>query len=64
MRGGAVNGVRWEIEGYIRTMLKQYPDLHVFMTGGDSMEFTEDLQDIITKDPLLVQKGLLAAFTT
>jgi hypothetical protein len=45
-------------------MLKQYPDLHVFMTGGDSMEFTEDLQDIITKDPLLVQKGLLAAFTT
>lgn len=63
MRSGAINGIRWEIEGYIRTMLKKYPDLHVFMTGGDSMEFPEDLQRIITRDPLLVQKGLLAAFT-
>ena len=63
MRGGAINGVKWEIEGYIRTMLQQYPDLHVFMTGGDSMDFSEDLQRIITREPLLVQKGLLAAFT-
>lgn len=63
MRSGAINGIRWEIEGYVRTMQKKYPDLHVFMTGGDSMEFPEDLQRIITRDPLLVQKGLLAAFT-
>lgn len=64
MRSGAINGIRWEIEGYIRTMQKQYPDLHVFMTGGDDMEFPEDLQHIITREPLLVQKGLLAAFTS
>lgn len=63
MRGGAINGVRWEIEGYIRTMLAEYPDLHVFMTGGDSMKFPQNLQRIITREPLLVQKGLLAAFT-
>ena len=64
MRSGARNGIRWEIEGYIRTMQKMYPDLHVFMTGGDDMEFPEDLQHIITREPLLVQKGLLAAFTS
>ena len=64
MRSGAINGIRWEIEGYIRTMQKMYPDLHVFMTGGDDIEFPEDLQHIITREPLLVQKGLLAAFTS
>ena len=64
MRSGAINGIRWEIEGYIRTMQKMYPDLHIFITGGDDMEFPEDLQHIITREPLLVQKGLLAAFTS
>lgn len=63
MRSGAVNGVRWEIEGYIRHILASHPDLHVFFTGGDSTEFPQDLQHIITCNTMLVQKGLLAAFT-
>lgn len=62
MRSGAINGMRWEIEGYIRHILASHPDLRVFFTGGDSTEFPEDLQPIISCDPLLVQKGLLAAF--
>ncbi len=62
MRGGAVNGVMWEIEGYIRHIRSLYPDLRVFFTGGNSTEFPADLQPIITCDPLLVQKGLLVAF--
>lgn len=62
MRSGAVNGVRWEIEGYIRHILAIHPDLHVFFTGGDVTEFPKDLQTIITCDPLLVQRGLLATF--
>lgn len=62
MRSGAVNGVKWEIEGYIRSILASYPDLHVFFTGGDGTEFPKDLQPIITCDTFLVQKGLLAAF--
>lgn len=62
MRGGAVNGMRWEIEGYIRTIRAQYPDLHVFMTGGDSMDFPQELAGIITCDSLLVLKGLLAVW--
>ena len=63
MRSGAINGVRWEIEGYIRHILALRPQLHVFFTGGDSTQFPLDLQQIITVDPLLVQRGLLAAFT-
>ena len=62
MRSGAINGVRWEIEGYIRHILALRPHLHVFFTGGDSTQFPLDLQQIITVDPLLVQRGLLAAF--
>ncbi len=63
MRSGAVNGVKWEIEGYIRKIMNNYPDLHVFFTGGDVTEFPEDLQPIVTCEPILVQKGLLAAFS-
>ncbi len=62
MRGGAVNGVMWEIEGYIRYIRNLYPDLRVFFTGGNCTEFPADLSSIITCDSLLVQKGLLAAF--
>lgn len=58
MRGGVINGIRWEMEGYIRTIQKEYPDLRVFLTGGDIMDFAEDLQEIITVDPMLVIKGL------
>lgn len=62
MRSGAINGMKWEIEGYIRYILNDFPDLHVFFTGGTSTEFSKDLQHIISCDALLVQKGLLAAF--
>lgn len=62
MRGGAINGVKWEIEGYIRHVLDMYPDLQVFFTGGNRTEFPADLRPIIITDSLLVQKGLLAAF--
>lgn len=62
MRSGAVNGMRWEIEGYIRHIQTEYPDLHVFFTGGDTTEFASDLTPIITCAPFLVHKGLLACY--
>lgn len=62
MRGGAINGMKWEIEGYIRYILETYPDLHVFFTGGDITELAKDLEQITTCDSLLVQKGLLALY--
>lgn len=60
MLSAAVNGARFEIEGYIRTFLNDYPDLHVFITGGNSFSFSDDITCPITHDPYLVFKGLSA----
>ena len=58
MLSAAVNGTRFEIEGYIRQLLGMYPDLHVFITGGNTFQFSEDITCPITHDPYLVFKGL------
>jgi type III pantothenate kinase len=58
MLSAAVNGARFEIEGYIREFVREYPDLHVFITGGNTFEFSADITCPITHDPYLVFKGL------
>ena len=60
MLSAAVNGTRFEIEGYIRALLGKYPDLHVFITGGNTFEFSKDIACPITHDPCLIFKGLAA----
>ena len=60
MLSAAVNGARFEIEGYIRQFAKTYPDLHVFITGGNTFHLTDDIDCSITFDPHLVMKGLAA----
>lgn len=58
MMSAAVNGARFEIEGYIREIRRQYPDLKVFVTGGNIFGFSQDLREIVVYDPFLVFKGL------
>ena len=58
IRGGAINGVKFEIEGYIRMCRKRFPNLHVFYTGGNQFEFSPDVAPCITHDPHLVLRGL------
>jgi type III pantothenate kinase len=58
MLSAAVNGARFEIEGYIRTFWHDYPDLHVFITGGNTFQFSPDIACPITHDPHLIFKGL------
>lgn len=60
MLSAAVNGARFEIEGYIRQLLLAYPDLHVFITGGNTFDFSADITCPVTHDPYLVFKGLAA----
>ena len=60
MLSAAVNGTRFEIEGYIRQLLGMYPDLHVFITGGNTFQFSEEITCPITHDPYLVFRGLSA----
>lgn len=58
MMSGAVNGTRFEIEGFIRSLAAQHPDIRVFVTGGNEFNFSNDITEHITYDPHLVLKGL------
>ena len=60
MRSGAILGLQYEIEGYIHHWRAYYPELQVFLTGGDKMKFSQDVQSIIHTDNYLVPKGLNA----
>ena len=58
LRAGAVNGIRSEIEGYIHRFSAKYPDLLVFLTGGDEISLAECEETRIFADPFLVARGL------
>lgn len=58
MLSSAINGTKFEMEGYIRHLLLTYPDLHVFITGGNDLSLTPDLTCPITYTPNLVFLGL------
>ncbi len=58
IRSGVIHGIKLEICGYIRQMKEKYPDLLVFLTGGDEFSFATNLKSIIFADKFLVLKGL------
>lgn len=60
MLSSAINGTRFEIEGYIRHLLTVHPDLHVFITGGNELSLSADISCPITYVPHLVFIGLNA----
>jgi type III pantothenate kinase len=58
IRSGVLRGMKHEIEGYINSTRTKYPDLLVFLTGGDKFSFDEKIKSIIFADRFLVLKGL------
>ncbi|WP_298109853.1 type III pantothenate kinase [uncultured Bacteroides sp.] len=58
IRMGVLQGVEYEMLGYIETMRHKYPELLVFLTGGDEFSFDTNLKSIIFADRFLVLKGL------
>ena len=58
IRSGVIQGMRHEIEGYVRFFQQRHPDFHVFITGGDTFNLT--LPDAIhaIADPHIVERGL------
>lgn len=58
LMSGAVNGARMEIAGFVSKLSETYADLHVFVTGGDGLDLSADVQCKATYDPHLVFKGL------
>ena len=55
MRGGALNGLRYEMEGYIRASRERLPGAQVFYTGGIPLQLSENT----LLCPNLVLEGLL-----
>lgn len=65
MRGGCLNGLRWEIEGYVRHLLAQgMTSLRVFYTGGNDLNLATDIEPLVIHDPLLIHKGLVTFYLT
>ena len=58
IRSGVIHGIEFEIKGYISHLMKNYPELLVFLTGGDEFSFETNLKNTIFADGLLVLKGL------
>lgn len=58
IRAGVMHGLRFEMEGYITHMQSKYPELLVFLTGGDEFSFDTPIKNIIFADRFLVLKGL------
>lgn len=58
IRSGVVNGMIYEIEGYISILQKQHLDLNIFFTGGDTFFFEHKLKNTIFANQNLVLIGL------
>lgn len=58
IRSGVLRGMKYEIEGYIRSMRTKYPHLLVFLTGGNRIKFDTTITDIIIADKYIVPRGL------
>lgn len=60
IRAGVIEGLKHEIEGYIDHFSAKYPELFVFLTGGDDFRFDKTPTCPIFADKFLVPHGLNA----
>lgn len=58
IRSGVIRGMCHEIDGYISEFREKYPDILVFLTGGDEKILTDNIKNAIFADKFLVAKGL------
>ncbi len=64
MRGGCVNGLRWEIEGFARELRSKIPELRLYYTGGAPLVFAPEIEEFTVHDPYLVLRGLWHAYNS
>ena len=55
---GVVNGIVYEMDGYIDALKAKYSDIFIFLTGGHSFYFERRLKNHIFADANLVLNGL------
>ncbi len=56
--GGVINGITYEIEGYIRSRSEKKSDFFVIFTGGDSNFFDKRIKNAIFADRDILFRGL------
>ncbi len=58
IRSGVIQGIRFEIEGYIKQFKQIFSPLSVFLTGGDANKLVISKESCIFADDFLVPRGL------
>jgi len=58
IRSGVLRGMKYEIEGYIKSMRAKFPHLEVFLTGGNRINFDTNIKNLIFTDKYIVPRGL------
>lgn len=58
IRSGVINGMTFEIDGYINQLKEQHPNLLIFLTGGNCFFFESKLKNSIFANQNLVLIGL------
>ncbi|MCH5168670.1 MAG: type III pantothenate kinase [Prevotellaceae bacterium] len=58
IRSGVLRGMKYEIEGYIKSMRAKFPHLLVFLTGGNQINFDANIKNSIFTDRYIVPRGL------
>ncbi len=62
LRSGVMHAIKHEIHGFIEEYRSLYPELTIFLTGGDQQYFDFDENNGIFVDENLTLKGLLIAY--
>ena len=58
IQNGVINGVKYEIKGVIDSFVSKYPQLLIFLTGGNDFDFDTRIKKRIFVDKYLVLRGL------
>ncbi|MDR3260797.1 MAG: type III pantothenate kinase [Tannerella sp.] len=58
IQAGVVNGIAYEMDGYINELRRMYPDIFIFLTGGHSFYFERRLKNSTFAAINLVLVGL------
>ena len=58
INSGIINGIRYEIDGFIEDYKTKYENIRVILTGGDAVYLQKLIKNTIFAAPNLVLKGL------
>ena len=58
IRSGVINGLIYEIDGFIDSFKQKYGDIKVYFTGGDALFFDKKIKNSIFVNPNIVLIGL------